>query len=300
MIYKLIGATKNYVWGGTKLATEWGKKSQSANIAESWELSFHPDGPSIIDGGKYNGIELADVVTKEEWGKNCSDFPFFPTLNKFIDAKSNLSVQVHPSDDYALSHEGQYGKTEMWHVLDAEPNACLYLGLNRALTASQFAQAAEDGTIMQYLNAVPVHKGETYFIPSGTLHAIGKGITLFEIQQNSSLTYRVYDYGRLGLDGKPRQLHVEKAKAVTNLDKYIVPSPKRDLLLGKCKYFAVYRHTGAMSYCFADSFTSVTVTDGAITICGEHYAKGETCFASAGEPLLIDGDGLYILTRVEK
>lgn len=300
MIYKLRGALKDYIWGGTKLATDWGKIPTGNSVAESWELSFHKDGLSKIEGGNYDGMPLADVVSRAEWGKNCSDLPFFPVLNKFIDAKSNLSVQVHPSDEYALAHEGQYGKTEMWYILDAEEGSRLYMGLNRDMTAEQFSEAIESGNILQCLNAVPVHSGETYFIPSGTLHAIGAGITLFEIQQNSSLTYRVYDYGRLGADGKPRQLHVEKAKAVANLNKYVVPDPARDRLLGKCKYFAAYRFVGAQSYCYADSYTSVTVIEGQISICGEPYLKGETCFIPAGEPAIIGGDGAYILTRTEK
>ena len=283
MIFKLKPALKSYIWGGTKLKTEWHKQTELATVSESWELSFHPDGEDRIVGGEYDGMTLAEVVTKEQWGRNCNEFEFFPVLNKLIDAKTDLSVQVHPSDEYAL-----------------EPGAKLYMGLNRTLTAEEFAAAIDNKTICEYLNAVEVRPGETYFIPSGTLHAIGGGITLFEIQQNSSLTYRVYDYDRRDANGNPRQLHVEKAKKVTNLNKYDVPNPARKDLLGKCKYFAAYRYTGAKEFCFADSFMSLTVTDGEISANEMPLAKGDTIFVTAGDKVSVSGSGTYILTTVEK
>lgn len=300
MIFKLRPALKSYIWGGTKLKTEWHKQTDLATVSESWELSFHPDGEDTIVGGEYDGRTLAEVVTKEQWGNNCAEFEFFPVLNKLIDAKTDLSVQVHPSDEYALKYEHQFGKTEMWYILDNEPGAKLYMGLNRTLTAEEFAAAIDNKTICEYLNAVEVHPGETYFIPSGTLHAIGGGITLFEIQQNSSLTYRVYDYDRRDANGNPRQLHVEKAKKVTNLNKYDVPNPARKDLLGKCKYFAAYRYTGKKEFCFADSFMSLTVTDGQISANEMPLAKGDTIFVTAGDKVSVSGSGTYILTTVEK
>lgn len=301
MIYKLKSALKSYIWGGTNLKTQWHKVSDEPTLAESWELSFHPAGPSAIVGGKDDGKLLSDVVPQSEWGANCAEFEFFPVLNKIIDAKNDLSVQVHPDDEYALAHEGQYGKTEMWHILAADKGAKLYLGLNRDMTAEQFAAAIDNKTICECLNAVEVHPGETYFIPSGTLHAIGGGITLFEIQQNSSLTYRVYDYDRRDANGNPRELHVEKAKKVANLNKYDVPSPERDALLGKCKYFAAYRYEGAREFCLADSFLSLTVVDGDVTINGSlGLTKGDTVFATAGEKVAVSGNGKYIVTAVEK
>ena len=300
MVYKLKAALKDYIWGGTNLKTEWNKQTDLDKVAESWELSFHPDGTGVVVGGKYDGQKISDVVSKTEWGANCQDFPFFPVLNKIIDARSNLSVQVHPNDEYALKNEGQFGKTEMWHILSSEKGAVLYLGLNRTMKAEEFSQAISDNSIIDYLNAVPVHAGETYFIPSGTLHAIGAGITLFEVQQNSSLTYRVYDYGRLGADGKPRQLHVEKAKKVANLNKYVVPNPVRNCLLGSCKYFSAYRYNGSNEFQNDDSFVSITVVDGDIAVNGQTYKKGETLFATAGQKISVVGNGEYILTQVEK
>lgn len=299
MIYKLKAPLKSYVWGGTKLISDWGKTTDLPLVAESWELSFHPDGTCLVDGGVHDGKPITEVVSRADWGDNCQNFSFFPVLNKLIDAKQNLSVQVHPTDDYALEHEGQYGKTEMWHVLDADEGACLYIGLNRDLTPEEFAKCVSDGSICNYLNAVQVHPGETYFIPSGTLHAIGAGITLFEVQQNSSLTYRVFDYNRVGLDGKPRQLHVEKAKKVTNLNKYVVPDAHRDGLLGRCKYFSAYRFCGERSFTYDHSFCSITVVSGNIKLNGVELCKGETAFVTAGQPCCVTGSGQYVLTCVE-
>ena len=138
-------------------------------------------------------------------------------LIKLIDAKDNLSVQVHPSNEYALRVEGEYGKTEMWYIVDCDPGAELLYGFKHEISKEEFAERIANNTLLEVTNNVPVHKGDVFFIESGTLHAIGKGILIAEIQQNSNTTYRIYDYGRVGKDGKPRELHVEKAKEVTNL-----------------------------------------------------------------------------------
>lgn len=299
MIVKLKPALKEYIWGGTNLINYWNKQSQTPTVAESWELSFHSQGQSIVDSGVDAGKQLAQVATRKHWGKNCNDFEMFPVLIKLIDSQSNLSVQVHPSDDYALQREGQYGKTEMWHILQAQKGACLYLGLNKTLTPQQFATAVSDGSIMDYLNKVPVSAGETYFIPSGTIHAIGAGVTLIEIQQNSALTYRLYDYNRLQSDGKPRQLHVEKGLQVANLNKYDVPNAFRQEVLGSCKYFTSCKYVGNHDFYNADSFLSLTVVDGSVNVSGISLAKGETIFASAGEKVCVDGNGSYVCTWVD-
>ncbi|MDE7406130.1 MAG: class I mannose-6-phosphate isomerase [Clostridiales bacterium] len=299
MIVKLIPAVKNYLWGGTKLNNEYGKTSDLP-ISESWELSFCKDGLSTIDGGAYDGQKLCDVTTRGDWGENCCEFEFFPVLNKLIDAAKPLSVQVHPDDEYALKNEGQYGKTEMWHILSADVGAYIYLGFNTDMTDEGFAQAIADGSVCRYLNKVEVKQGQTYFIPSGTVHAIGAGVTLFEVQQNSSLTYRVYDYDRTDGGGNKRELHIEKAKAVCNLNKYTVPNATRDELLGKCKYFSAYRLSGQREVGLKDSFVSLTVTDGRINVGGITAEKGNTVFLSAGERQSVTGDGSYILTCVEK
>ena len=153
-IEKLYPETKDYIWGGNKLR-EYGKTSDKDRIAESWELSFHPDGPSRLADGR----ELKDVATKKDWGENAAKFPFFPILIKFIDAKDNLSVQVHPSDEYALKNEGQFGKTEMWYIADAEEGAGIYLGFKKDVSAEEFGKAIENDTVLDLLNFFKVKKG---------------------------------------------------------------------------------------------------------------------------------------------
>jgi mannose-6-phosphate isomerase len=175
--------------------------------------SCHPDGPSYLP----DGTTLAAYIAAHPGclGTDCDKFEQFPILTKFIDAKQNLSVQVHPSNEYALKKEHQYGKTEMWYVLDCLPGAYLYYGFDHEISKEEFAERIKNNTLTEVLNAVPVHKGDCFFIPSGTLHAICQGIVIAEVQQNSNVTYRVYDYGRVSADGKPRALHIEKALDVT-------------------------------------------------------------------------------------
>ncbi len=299
MIVKLKPALKSYLWGGHKLNYAYGKTG-IPSVAEAWELSFREEGASIIDGGAHDGELLSAATTRADWGENCKDFEFFPVLNKLIDAALPLSIQVHPDDKFALEREGQYGKTEMWHILDAEPSSYIYLGFNRNMSARDFEDAVNGGKVCDCLNKVRVAAGQTYFIPSGTVHAIGAGITLFEVQQNSSLTYRVYDYDRTDKDGNRRELHVEKAKAVCNLNKYDVPSAARRDLLARCKYFSAYRYVGEREAGMRDSFVSITVADGQIRIADVCANKGDTVFMSAGERAEITGNGSYILTCVEK
>lgn len=298
MIVKLQAPLKDYIWGGTKLKT-WGKDCDLPRVAESWELSFCLDSPSVIASGEHAGKTLISVATAADLGRNCEQFSRFPTLVKFIDAQNVLSVQVHPSDDYALEKENQLGKTEMWYVLEAEEGASLLLGLNRAMTKEQFLQAVQDKTVTQCMNKVEVHAGETYFVPSGTLHAIGAGVTLIEIQQNSTLTYRVYDFDRTDDKGNKRELHLEKALNVINFNKYQVPDAHRDCFLGGCKYFSAYRHSGAMHLCNPDSFTSVSVVNGEISLNGVVAQRGDTYFVSAGEQVNITGDGDYVTVCIE-
>lgn len=213
-ILKLKPACKDYLWGGHRLVEEYGIEYDGDILAEAWELSCHPDGPSVITNGEYAGKTLKEFIDEkgmEVLGLHCRRFREFPILTKFIDARDNLSIQVHPGNSYALKNEGQYGKTEMWYVLDAEEGAILYYGFKKEITKEEFARRIKDNTILEVLNAVEVHKGDVLFIESGTLHAIGKGLLIAEIQQNSNVTYRIYDYGRVGKDGKKRDLHIEKA-----------------------------------------------------------------------------------------
>ncbi len=213
-IVKLYPECKDYVWGGTKLKQKYGKITDKTPCAESWELSFHKDGLTKLSNGK----TLAESVTEKDLGEKAKSFPFFPSLIKFIDAEQNLSVQVHPSDDYALEHENSFGKTEMWYVVEAEEGAGLYVGFNKDVTKEEFEQAIKENRLTELLNFFEVKAGDCYFIPSGTIHAIAKGCLICEIQQNSNLTYRVYDYGRKDKNGNERELHVDKALKVTSLE----------------------------------------------------------------------------------
>lgn len=215
---KLLPACKAAIWGGHRLKAEYGKHSELPSIAETWELSCHPQGESTVASGPFQGSTLSEYLRKlgpEAVGTRVKGAEF-PILVKFIDAAERLSVQVHPDDAYARRVEGQAGKNEMWYILDCEPGAQLLFGLKESCTREELEKAIRENTLVEQMRAVPVQKGDVYFIPAGTLHAIGKGILVAEIQQSSDVTYRVYDYGRLGQDGKPRQLHVEKALAVAD------------------------------------------------------------------------------------
>ncbi len=282
-IYKLIPSTKDNLWGGNKLRS-YGKMSQKDRIAESWELSFTVGGEAKIDDGR----TLSEAFPKETWGTACRDFPFFPTLTKFIDAREKLSVQVHPSDDYALANEGQYGKTEMWYVVEAEPGAGLYMGLSKECSDDEFARAVNDGTVEKLLSFKEVKKGDVYFIPSGTIHAIGAGVVIFEIQQNSTLTYRLYDYMRRDNDGNLRELHVDKAMKVSDLSPYkpLIFDSSDSAMIGKCEYFETRKYKlnlAKMALNVDDrSFLSITCVDGSGIICGEKAERGDTFFAPAG------------------
>ena len=244
---------KDYLWGGTRLNDEFAKGIGLNPLAETWECSTHPDGPSTVASGTFAGQTLAEVldVHPEFLGSRHPDGKF-PLLIKFIDAKKDLSVQVHPDDDYARTHEnGQNGKSEMWYVLDAQKGAKLVYGLQHDCTEQELRQAIADGTLMNHLQQVPIRKDDLFFIRAGTIHAIGAGALVAEIQENSNLTYRLYDYDRVGKDGQKRELHIDKALQVANLQSSAEPrQPLRVLkyrqgvaseLLTRCKYFEVYR-----------------------------------------------------------
>ena len=227
-IGKIYPACKQYLWGGEKLIREYGISSQNTPLAEAWVLSAHSDGDSRISfsegelcsEGKESseGESFAEYLKchPEAVGSLGKAFPFFPTLIKLIDAKKALSIQVHPDDSFALSREGQYGKTEMWIVLEREEGAFLYFGFQKDYTEEEIRRAIEEENFPSLLCKVMVEPGDVFFIPAGTVHAIGAGILLAEVQQNSNLTYRVYDYGRKDAQGNTRELHVEKALEVMN------------------------------------------------------------------------------------
>lgn len=323
-IFKLEPAFKDYIWGGTRLRDEYGKNCNCDKVAESWELSCHKDGASVISGGEFDGLtlqEYIDKVGRQVLGTNCAKFENFPVLIKLIDAKDNLSVQVHPDNDYAMRVEGEYGKTEMWYVVDCDEGAELLYGFKHEISKEEFAQRIADNTLLEVTSNVPVHKGDVFFIRSGTLHAIGKGILIAEIQQNSNTTYRIYDYGRVGKDGKPRELHVEKAKDVTKLapaetypDTPAVREKGAEIkLLSKCEYFTAYKADieEKAEFCADDSsFVSLLILEGEPFVtdgepeptADEAVAakKGDSLFISAGTgKFWIEGKCSLILTRID-
>ena len=310
---------KDYLWGGNRLKNEYGKTSDLDIVAESWELSCHEDGLSLVDSGEYKGETLSKLLTgagRAMLGSKAKDMAYFPLLIKFIDAKGELSVQVHPDDEYALREEGEQGKTEMWYVVDAEPGASLIYGFQQKISKEEFKQRIEDNTLLDVCNKVPVHKGDVFFIKAGTLHAIGSGILIYEVQQSSNLTYRVYDYGRVGKDGKPRQLHIDKALAVTELEVPQATSdkmvdidlfPNMDVkLLAECKYFKVYHsslHGDSTMHAGEDSFQCLTVLDGALKLTGNGESltvdKGRTVFVPAGlGNYQLQGQAEFILSKL--
>ncbi|MDE6835061.1 MAG: class I mannose-6-phosphate isomerase [Ruminococcus sp.] len=215
-IMKLKPVVKSYLWGGTMLITDYGKTGAEM-ISETWECSVHPDGLSTVRNGKYSGKTLSEVlrIHPEYTGKaNTGEFPL---LVKLIDAEKDLSIQVHPDDTYARVHENQKGKSELWYILDAVENAEIIYGFEEDISPETARRIAYDGTITEYLHREKVHKGDIFYIPAGTVHALGKGIVVAEIQENSNVTYRLNDYGRTDENGRLRELHIEKALDVMNL-----------------------------------------------------------------------------------
>ena len=321
MLYpmKLQASLKDYLWGGTKLKEEYGKKSNLDKVAESWELSCHEAGKSIISNGSAAGMTLSDWIEKEGkavLGVNANYFSYFPLLIKLIDARDNLSVQVHPDNEYALRVEGEYGKTEMWYIVDCESGASLIYGFKDTISKEEFRQRIEDNTLLEVCNRVPVHRGDVFFIDSGTLHAIGKGILICEIQQNSNTTYRVYDYDRRDKDGNTRELHIDKALDVTKCIPPQHPSkPLAELdilagakgeLLAVCDYFTVYHFnlSGELQLTAGmESFQCLTVLDGQAELSTGsdqvELSKGESVFLPAGiGNYQLQGKMSFILSKI--
>ncbi len=297
-VEKLYPECKDYIWGGRKLIDRYGKKTDKAPCAESWELSLHPDGPTRLADGEL----LSDMIRGEDLGKNACAFPMFPMLIKFIDAEGDLSVQVHPSDEYALKYENSYGKTEMWYVVGASDGAGIYLGFNRDVTQQEYSSAISDGTLTELLNFVEVKPGECYFIPSGTVHAIGKGCLICEIQQNSNLTYRVYDYGRRDKNGNQRQLHIDKALSVSKLSRFS-PTSQDGRFIGANKYFSVEKREikGEEIFYTGDSFLAVVCISGKGRVGDVQISMGESVFVSSTvEKIKTEGDMTVLLASVRK
>ncbi|NLX77725.1 MAG: class I mannose-6-phosphate isomerase [Clostridiaceae bacterium] len=211
---------KDYIWGGRNLS-RFGKNLPDGIVAESWELACHPDGMSIVENGAFKGRKLKSLLEQfgdRIIGDSAGNNTDFPIMIKLIDANDKLSVQVHPDDEYARAHEGDNGKNEMWYILDAKPGAKLIYGLKPGVDRAQFEAAVKENRLEDCLNYINVKPGDFINIPAGLIHAICDGIVLAEIQQNSNVTYRVYDYNRKGPDGKSRPLHIEKAMQIIDFN----------------------------------------------------------------------------------
>lgn len=327
---------KDYIWGGRRLIDSFSKKTEMETLAETWELSTHEDGKSRILSGEHKGRLLNDVLKEfpeyagthpvsvypgSEAGKRALAEGLLPVLVKLIDADKDLSVQVHPDDDYAnINENGSLGKSEMWYVIDADKDAEIVYGFKEALTRDKLRESIEKGTIEKYLNYVKVHKNDVFFIPAGTVHAIGKGILIAEVQESSNLTYRLYDYDRTDKSGKKRELHIDKALEVTDFGvRCELKQPMRVLkykrgyaseLLAACKYFITERilinteKNKEMSDIQSDetSFILLLCYSGCGTIFGEdtsiNFFKGDSVFIPASSiPLKIHGRAEFISVK---
>lgn len=257
--FLLKPTSKDYLWGGNRLNDEFAKNIDSSPLAETWECSTHPDGVSIVSSGVFEGTGLDKVIEEHPQFlgshplENCiGEKPELPILIKFIDANKDLSVQVHPDDEYAFANEnGQRGKTEMWYVLDAAKDASLIYGLQLGAGKERIREAIDKGELEKYLRKISVRRDDVFFIKPGTIHAIGAGTLVAEIQESSNLTYRLYDYDRTDKYGNKRQLHIDKALEVSDLKASRAPKqPMRIMnyrkgwateMIGRCKYFEVHR-----------------------------------------------------------
>ena len=302
-IMKLLPAGKDYLWGGTKLRDEYRKKINLDPLAETWECSVHPDGLSTVENGEHSGDKLVDVLTKnpDYLGSKVNSIKDFPILVKFIDAKKDLSVQVHPDDSYALEHENQNGKTVMWYVVDADEDASLIYGFAHPVTKEILKEALNTGSLDKHLQKVKVHKGDIYYVPAGTVHGIGAGALIAEIQESSNITYRVYDYERIDKNGKARELHFDKAVQVMNMGVakdvsqkprliHYYPGCSREVLC-RCQYFITERIQVKTGFSFSILERSFQVLlciegDGQIEVADENkkpirFAKGDCLFLPA-------------------
>ena len=321
--FLLKPAGKDYLWGGHRLKDDFSKEIDMEPLAETWECSTHPDGPSIVASGAHKGMLLTEVLKEypEYMGTHPKTDGGLPILIKFIDAKQYLSVQVHPDDEYARKYEhGSLGKTEMWYVLDATKDARLVYGFYHDISKEKLKKSLEEGTVERYLQKVKVKKDDLFYIEAGTVHAIGAGILIAEIQECSNITYRMYDYNRMDKDGKPRTLHIERALEVANRIGTQTPrQPMRVLryqkgcaseLLCRCKYFQVERQLINTEKCreMADfqtdgnSFQVLLCVDGCGTLFGEgemiHFFKGDCIFVPADSmPLKLHGRAQMLKVR---
>ncbi len=306
---------KERIWGGSSLATKMGKAlPEGKKIGESWEISGVQRDISVVANGHLAGNDLqelievymGDLVGEKVYDRYGVEFPL---LVKFIDARDTLSIQVHPGDELARERHRSYGKTEMWYILAAEPDATLYMGFDRTITREEFLAAVSAGTLPALLREEKVRPGDSFFIPAGTIHAIGKGILLVEIQQTSDVTYRVDDWSRYDDDGMPRELHTDLAvdaldfRARHDLKSSVTPVAHEPVQVEECEYFTAnllkVEDSVERDYSALDSFVIYICTKGELTVCysagSETLCKGETILIPAQEDNIeLDGDGTVL------
>ncbi len=310
---KLTPVFKETIWGGNKIKEVYGKNTPCGKIGESWEASAIPGGVSTVANGECAGMGLDEITEKyptEILGKIGGTE--FPLCFKIIDAADYLSVQVHPDDDYARENHRSLGKTEMWYILDCEPGAELIFGFNRDLSREEFAKAVEEKKTDEILNRVKVKPGDFFYIKAGTVHAIGKGILLAEIQQSSDITYRVFDWNRVDKNGQGRQLHIQQALEVADYKAYSGNEKQPEItkngetkvkIMAREKYFS----SAEISLCgkysddtLGESFHLLFVAEGEASINGENAVKGDTWLVPAGVGgYSLEGNALVLKNYVE-
>ena len=314
---------KSMVWGGEKIAPFKSISTDQHNIGESWELSGVKGNESVVANGEYAGRTITDLIKefkdkligKSNYEKTGEQFPL---LIKFIDAKQDLSIQVHPNDELAARrHNGSKGKTEMWYVVETDPGAHLMAGLKKSITPEEYVERVNNNTITDVLEDFSLQKGDVFFLPAGRIHSIGSGSFIAEIQQTSDITYRIYDFGRLGLDGKPRELHTELAKDA--IDYKVYPDYKtsyqkdknKENVLVDCKYFTTSLYDLDKEYDLdlkaLDSFLIIICIEGGAVITdneghSESVRKGETVLipASTEDVKVVPEGNVQFLTSYVK
>ena len=298
-MFKFSPILKNTIWGGTKIAPFKNIHTQLRKIGESWEVSGVPGNETVVSEGPYAGRKLNDLVAelKEQLVGRANYERFgneFPLLIKFIDARDDLSIQVHPTDEIAHRQGRERGKTEMWYLMPSEPDAILLCGLRKQITPEEYKQMVSEKTIVDAIARYPVKEGDCFFLPAGRIHAIGSGCFLAEIQQTSDVTYRIYDFDRHDDLGRPRELHTELAAESINYEvlpdyqTHYTPQKDQGVQLVECPYFttSVYDLTEPMTidYSELDSFVILIGLSGAGIVT---EADGSRFVLRAGETVLL-------------
>lgn len=298
-MYKFKPILKSMLWGGEKLIPYKGLESDKTSVGESWEISGVKGNESIVADGPDAGMSLPELIARdkaallgqnnyERFGKE------FPLLIKFIDARQDLSIQVHPNDKLAWERHQSKGKTEMWYVVDADPGSRLRSGFAKSVTPDEYEQSIADNTITDLLQEYDIHAGDVFFLPAGRIHSIGAGAFIAEIQQTSNITYRIYDFNRCDDNGNPRELHTEMSKAA--IDYTVLPDyrtyydaqPDRQTQLVSCRYFTTslckLTKPYTMELANLDSFVILICTRGNGTVTD---SEGNSITMRQGESILV-------------